>query len=63
MLGENDAPPLPGDGKGRPSAFWGRERPGAKASSGGQVGGKERKVAKVHKNVIIVKVFWACWQA
>ena len=26
-------------------------------------GGQERKVAKVHKNVIIVKVFWACWQA
>ena len=61
-LGENDAPPLFGDGKGWPSAFWGRERPGAEASSGGQVGGEERKVAKVHKNVIIVKVFWVWGQ-
>ena len=54
MLGEDDAPPLLGDGKGWPSAFLGE----GKAGGEGQVGGKERKVAKVHKNVIIVKVFW-----
>ena len=35
--------------------------PGLGCLSGGELrapGGEERKVAKVHKNVIIVKVFW-----